>query len=1112
MNKNRSRNRKSLGDLISNIKYAAGGMVDPVEAWYRQKDQYKAVPSPQDVLAKESENFAQSVRSLENDPDIQKHEMAQGAMDMVAALGAEATNQISPKAGKWLSAGMQGWKALTAGDYMGYAQGGQIQNGEAMEGQQAFTPQDFEGMNQGFTMPDESMGSQGMGMEGQQEMGMDPQQARQFLMEHVQEIGLDPSQIEQMSDEEVVQLAQQVMQELQQSEGRESPDEMEGGEEIPEGGEEAMQPNMGTPYGSADEMNQLFAQGGQVYEPKIPAVYENDAIEKNRAYFWKHFGNAASPEVRSLAPYFFEYVMENGGFIDEETGKPRPINPDITLNGNNPLLSLLAQLYMRNYNTPQKKLNPKLVDVMEKALPAKKLVDIVNREFKFRNEAPEVFNGAANKQSMLKSAEFAAASAVRDLATSLESLNDGYYNTAAQYLEDRSYDVNKGYDFTLVENPSKDFTPTKPTSGVLVEFLPTMSRVNQITYKKNLETGKYGKRDETQTMPTGEVVTYAMERDPDYFINNYDESSFMQYSLGERPEEPKGQKNQKLKGSPKMAAGGNVPVEVEGGEIYETPEGDVGQFHGPSHEEGGIPTELPQGTSIYSVRNGVGNNTMADRKKSRERRYNSALAAVQRNPTDPIARKTLSRILQVNQQQDAQDMAIQNTMHQIDELKAQLEQLLLNSKKKVASDEGGDEKQNGRTFATGGWLYNPIDAEEEKKKEETKQARAEKITPLANNTSWQELYNSPSYQNAVKRYKDSFMQKQQQDMMKDAQRENRLGSPSSFWDDVKGAFKKVKDTVGNKDYSTLIPTAGEALQQYARGRGIREKWRNLQMAQASTPTNRNFYENYGNRSIAEIDRGKQYIQDTLNQQLDELRYAKDAQQIRNRDSASGINQLRALDALNDLDYSRKVQQAKLQADISMSQLNQAQANNYNNQDQIRMTGATNADTANRRDTDNYFTQRDKMIDDTTRMIDQVGQYLNQKVADYRTNNAINSAAKYGQRINQSGEMEDGDQAVEGVQNLAGSQMASEPKKSISEAAQKMLYNIESGNPDWKNIQGVTPVTMNMANNMRKTALGLATMKSAVAKVYAKNGWRMGNLNEEQVAKTYAYMKDVLGII
>lgn len=1112
MSRSKDKGRKILKDLISRSSYAAGGMIDPVEALYRQRDQYKIIPSPQETLAKESSNFAQSVHTLADDKEIKQMEAAQGAMDMVAALGAEATNQISKKAGKWLGAGMQAWKALTAGDYTGYAQGGNIQNEGVMENQAALTPQDFEGMNQGFTMPEDNGGMGMDSMEEQQDMGMDPQQARQFLMEHAQEIGLDPSQIEQMSDEEVVQLAQQVMQELQQSDGKESPEE-EG--EIPED-EEAMQPNMGTPYTSGEEMSQLFAQGGQVYEPEIPAVYGRDLIKRNRAYFEKHFGHAASPQVRELAPYFFEYVMENGGFIDEETGKPRPINPDITLNGNNPLLSLLAQLYMRNYNTPQKELNPKLVDVMEKALPAKKLVDTVNREFKFRNEAPEVFNGAANKQSMLKSAEFAAASAVRDLATSLESLNDGYYNTAAQYLEDRSYDVNKGYDFTLVENPSKDFTPTKPTSGVLVEFLPTMSRVNQITYKKNLETGKYGKRDETQTMPTGEVVTYAMERDPDYFINNYDESSFMQYSLGERPEEPKGQKNQKLKGSPKMAAGGNVPVEVEGGEMYETPEGDVGQFQGPSHEEGGIPTELPQGTSIYSVRNGVGNDTMADRKKSRERRYNSALAAVQRNPTDPIARKTLSRILQVNQQQDAQDMAIQNTMHQIDELKAQLEQLLLNPKKKVASDGGEDVKQTGEAFATGGWLYNPIDAEEEKKKEEAKQARVEKITPLTNvpsNKSWQELYNSPSYQDAVNRYNNSFMQKQQKDMMQDAQRRNHGGAaPSSLWDDVKGIADRIKKSAKGKDYSTLIPTMGEALQQYARGRGIREKWRNLQMAQAATPLNRNFYEDYGNRGIAEIDRGKQYIQDTLNQQLDELRYAKDAQQIRNRDSASGINQLRALDALNDLDYSRKVQQAKLQADNSMAQLNQVQANNYNNQDQIRMTGAMNADTANRKDTDSYFTQRDKMIDDTTRMIDQVGQYLNQKIANYRTSNAINSAAKYGQRVDQSGVMEGGDRPVGGVEETAGSQMASEPKKNIPEGAREVLNGIASTNTSWDKLGGITPVTKNLSDNMRKTALGLATMKTAIAKVYATNGWRMGSMDEEQVAKTYAYLKDVLKLL
>ena len=35
-------------------------------------------------------------------------------------------------------------------------------------------------------------------------------------------------------------------------------------------------------------------------------------------------------------------------------------------------------------------------------------------------------------------------------------------------------------------------------------------------------------------------------------------------------------------------------VEVEGGEMYETPQGQVGEFKGPSHEQGGIPLELGQ--------------------------------------------------------------------------------------------------------------------------------------------------------------------------------------------------------------------------------------------------------------------------------------------------------------------------------------------------------------------------------------------------------------------------------------------------------------------------------------------------------------------------------------
>ena len=46
----------------------------------------------------------------------------------------------------------------------------------------------------------------------------------------------------------------------------------------------------------------------------------------------------------------------------------------------------------------------------------------------------------------------------------------------------------------------------------------------------------------------------------------------------------------------------NVPVEVEGGEAGELPNGQILDFNGPSHSQGGILIDLPEGTEIYKKR------------------------------------------------------------------------------------------------------------------------------------------------------------------------------------------------------------------------------------------------------------------------------------------------------------------------------------------------------------------------------------------------------------------------------------------------------------------------------------------------------------------------------
>ena len=74
-------------------------------------------------------------------------------------------------------------------------------------------------------------------------------------------------------------------------------------------------------------------------------------------------------------------------------------------------------------------------------------------------------------------------------------------------------------------------------------------------------------------------------------------------------------------GKTSAAMGGSVSSEInaEGNEVVETPDGQMAQLDGPSHEGGGIDLNVPDETKIYSQRLvGPDGNLMSDRKISRE--------------------------------------------------------------------------------------------------------------------------------------------------------------------------------------------------------------------------------------------------------------------------------------------------------------------------------------------------------------------------------------------------------------------------------------------------------------------------------------------------------------
>ena len=104
-------------------------------------------------------------------------------------------------------------------------------------------------------------------------------------------------------------------------------------------------------------------------------------------------------------------------------------------------------------------------------------------------------------------------------------------------------------------------------------------------------------------------------------------------------------------------AGG--PVEVEGKEVVETPNGEIGEVKGPSHEQGGVDAHLPQGTKIYSKRVEKFGESMAERKMARERRTTNLEKLLSENKDDIAIKNTHSRSIQALEREEAEDLKTQ---------------------------------------------------------------------------------------------------------------------------------------------------------------------------------------------------------------------------------------------------------------------------------------------------------------------------------------------------------------------------------------------------------------------------------------------------------------------
>lgn len=146
---------------------------------------------------------------------------------------------------------------------------------------------------------------------------------------------------------------------------------------------------------------------------------------------------------------------------------------------------------------------------------------------------------------------------------------------------------------------------------------------------------------------------------------------------------------------------GLAPIELEGGEVAQTPEGNQIDFSGPSHEQGGIllpPGMLPPGSEVFSGRIKIDGVNMAKRGKKRKNKEITLEKLLEMDPTDSLVKNAMRRTQEVNAQEEAFDIGMQGFIRSMVEAKA-------------PDDEGEAEKFLFGTTNT------DVDVDEEEKKE-----------------------------------------------------------------------------------------------------------------------------------------------------------------------------------------------------------------------------------------------------------------------------------------------------------------------------------------------------------------------------------------------------------
>ena len=403
-----------------------------------------------------------------------------------------------------------------------------------------------------------------------------------------------------------------------------------------------------------------------------------------------------------------------------------------------------------------------------------------------------------------------------------------------------------------------------------------------------------------------------------------------------------------------------IGVEVEGKEVGETPGGQLIDFQGPSHENGGIDVDLPPGTEIFSKRIKVKGKTMAERKMAREKKVLTLEKLLEKTGEgDVVLMNSLKRTKTNNEKEQKKDQHLQDVIGGMEKL-AQFAY--------GTNSEGIQKFNNGGTVL--GDLFKSIFGGQ---KQGDPKFDENGILDLSNVS-----FDSDNASNDLGTA-DSTLTQGMNTFTEGDKMTIGQGEPDAILPDGKN------NNIPNFTGGDLIGLAGTAFSAF-------EPMKNTQANRAGDTPNINAFKDFGNDAIDRIDEAKGYIGSQRDDALNDLETSRTGVAKRNRNSARGVNTLRALDTASDMNINQA------QGDIydtfskQMMGLLSQQAGFENAQDSAVMQGEQNRDLADRQDRDNYYTQLAEDISTKGEGIQTIGKMVNQNKANSMAEQAVNDSS------------------------------------------------------------------------------------------------------------------------